>query len=166
MEYRIKDWFAGKMTKVYEIGGPLQEVSYTGRTEWSRTYTYTLNKQEFSTIEKESEKAYLINCEFVNSQGTKTKMIKAWVPKSAVETVDEYMAREGARDQRIAEIGMQAYMEERKSAGLARHEALVAWAKDNGVKGVRVKMKRTTLIEKITEAGLKVPTDADLKVTA
>ncbi len=38
-----------------------------------------------------------------------------------------------------------------------KYLALIAWAKENGVKGVREKMKKSTVITKIKEAGLEVP---------
>lgn len=38
-----------------------------------------------------------------------------------------------------------------------KYLALIAWAKENGVKGVREKMKKSTVISKIKEAGLDVP---------
>lgn len=40
-----------------------------------------------------------------------------------------------------------------------KYLALIAWAKENGVKGVREKMKKSTVITKIKEAGLEVPKD-------
>lgn len=44
-------------------------------------------------------------------------------------------------------------------AGLNRYEQLVKWAKDNGVKGVRNRMKTQNILNLIRDAGLTVPAD-------
>lgn len=46
---------------------------------------------------------------------------------------------------------------QRMEAGLNYNEKLVAFAKENGIKGIRRGMKTQTLMRKITEAGLKIP---------
>jgi hypothetical protein len=46
-----------------------------------------------------------------------------------------------------------------QQAGLSRYEKLVQWAKDNGVKGARARMKTTTLMNLIESAGLTPPTE-------
>lgn len=38
-----------------------------------------------------------------------------------------------------------------------KYLALIAWAKEKGVTGVREKMKKSTVISKIKESGLEVP---------
>ena len=43
--------------------------------------------------------------------------------------------------------------------GLNRYEQLVQWAKDNGVKGVRSRMKTVNVMKLIAEAGLQAPTE-------
>jgi hypothetical protein len=44
-------------------------------------------------------------------------------------------------------------------AGLNRYEQLVQWAKDNGVKGVRSRMKTVNLMKLIAAAGLTAPAE-------
>ena len=44
-------------------------------------------------------------------------------------------------------------------AGLNRYEKLVAWAKEQGVKGVRSRMKTVTLMNLIEAAGLTPPAE-------
>jgi hypothetical protein len=44
-------------------------------------------------------------------------------------------------------------------AGLNRYEQLVQWAKDNGVKGVRSRMKTQNILNAIKDAGLTVPAE-------
>ena len=46
-----------------------------------------------------------------------------------------------------------------QEAGLSRYEKLVAWAKENKVKGVRSRMKTTTLMSLIEAAGLTPPAE-------
>lgn len=100
-------------------------------------------------IKKETEKAYLL--EFNSDYGTITK----WVPKSCTyqgikvdRTPREKTEEEKARDK---EMIRKAF------PGLAYNEYLTNYAKENNVKGVRIGMKTATLIEKIKNAGLEVP---------
>jgi hypothetical protein len=44
-------------------------------------------------------------------------------------------------------------------AGLNRYEQLVQWAKDNGVKGVRSRMKTANIMKLIAAAGLTAPAE-------
>jgi hypothetical protein len=44
-------------------------------------------------------------------------------------------------------------------AGLNRYEQLVLWAKDNGVKGVRSRMKTANIMKLIADAGLTAPAE-------
>jgi hypothetical protein len=46
-----------------------------------------------------------------------------------------------------------------QQAGLNRYEKLVAWAKEQGVKGVRSRMKTVTLMNLIEAAGLTPPAE-------
>ena len=46
-----------------------------------------------------------------------------------------------------------------QEAGLNRYEKLVAWAKENNVKGVRSRMKTVTLMNLIEAAGLTPPAE-------
>ena len=64
-----------------------------------------------------------------------------WVPKSCTMTKEEYEA---------------TLIEEKKrfEEGKVAYEKLVAWAKDQGVKGVRVGLRKETILKKINEAGL------------
>jgi hypothetical protein len=43
--------------------------------------------------------------------------------------------------------------------GLDRYEQLVAWCKENGVKGVRSRMKTVNIMKLIREAGLTAPAE-------
>ena len=44
-------------------------------------------------------------------------------------------------------------------AGLNRYEKLVKWAKDNGVKGVRSRMKTANIMKLISDAGITAPAE-------
>ena len=67
-----------------------------------------------------------------------------WCPKSCI-----------LKDGEVDEEMVRKY--QRMEAGLNYNEKLVAFAKENGIKGIRRGMKTQTLMRKITEAGLKIP---------
>jgi hypothetical protein len=46
-----------------------------------------------------------------------------------------------------------------QQAGLSRYEKLVAWCKENGVKGVRNRMKTVNIMNLIEAAGLQAPAE-------
>ena len=97
-------------------------------------------------VKRETEKAYLMIIEIGYSSSLSRK-VEHWVPKSCVMT-DEEAAEENRKEV------------ERLENGLAYNERLVAFAKENLVKGVRKGMRTVTLIRKIQEAGLTVPARA------
>ena len=87
---------------------------------------------------KESEKAVYFKA--TSDFGTLT----FWCPKSCIYTKEEAMKE----------------MQKKASAlekGLSYNETLLALAKENGIKGVRKGMKTTTLIKKLTSAGIDIP---------
>ena len=67
-----------------------------------------------------------------------------WCPKSCI-----------LKDGEVDEQMIKKY--QRMEAGLNYNEKLVAFAKENGIKGIRRGMKTQTLMRKITEAGLEIP---------
>ena len=99
----------------------------------------------FSTREaevvRETEKAYqvFLACASIDGEWDGDKLI--WVPKSCTMTVEEYRAEQDAEQKRF-EDGCKAY------------DQLIAFAKDNGVKGVRSGMRRSTIEQKMREAGI------------
>lgn len=97
-------------------------------------------------IEKETEKAYYVAMEVIRNDGECESMIRTWVPKSCTQTVEEY---EAERAQAVA----------RFEAGKEKYSKLVEWAKTQGVKGVRVGLKKDTILAKIAEAGLVAPVE-------
>ena len=84
-------------------------------------------------IEKETEKAYLLK--FTSEFG----VIEKWIPKSCIKTEEEIKEEKEQAEERIN-----------------KYEKLVEWAKEHGLK-VRNKMKKTTIITIIKQAGLEVP---------
>ena len=96
-------------------------------------------------ILKETEKAYFCEFDGETADGERDVWKKAWVPKSCTQTLEEYEIEERERNERL-----QKRFEEGKKA----YEELVAWAKKNGVKGVRVGLRKETILKKIEEAGL------------
>jgi hypothetical protein len=109
--------------------------------EWFLVKNYSQNERyaisvAHATIEKESEKAIFVK--FESEFGN----IKSWIPKSCIMTDEEIKA----------EI-------EVKKEIINKYESLIQWSKDNGVKGVRKMMKKSTLLKKIKDAGLEVPAE-------
>lgn len=93
-----------------------------------------------SQIIRVTEKAMLVMLEY-DCHGIAEKHFEIWIPKSVVLTEDEYKAE--------TEVEKDKYL-----SGSESYAELVAWAKANGVKGVRNKMRRETIMAKIKEAGL------------
>ena len=92
-------------------------------------------------IARETEKA--LQLEVVHEIGN----FKFWCPKSCLMTEEDFAIerkREAEREAKMAD-------------GLAYNEALIEFAKANGVAGIRRRMKTSTIIEKIKAAGLEVP---------
>lgn len=92
-------------------------------------------------INKETEKAYQVFIEYTTIDGECDGEKLVWVPKSCTLTVEEYRKEAEAEEKRFED-------------GKAAYEKLVAWAKENGVKGVRVGMRKATILDKIKKAGL------------
>lgn len=92
-------------------------------------------------IVKETEKAYMVCIDYTTVNGEYESCKSVWVPKSCTMTKEEYEA---------------TLIEEKKrfEEGKAAYEKLIAWAKDQGVKGVRVGLRKETILKKINEAGL------------
>lgn len=117
----IKEWFENKMVSELH-GGFLVEINH---------------------IEKETEKAYLLNITWGYTSSCEREISK-WVPKSAIMTKEEH----------LAEIEKEV---QKATKGLEYNQVLLTFAKENGVKGVRKGMKTSTLIEKIEKSNLEVP---------
>ncbi len=98
-------------------------------------------------IMKETEKAYLGYIETVRCDGEYETIHKVWVPKSCTESEEEMLKHAEA-------------MTIKFENGLKYNEMLVKFAKDNGIKGIRVGLRTATLEKKIREAGLEVPARA------
>lgn len=84
-------------------------------------------------IEKETEKAYLLSFEACTLAGDDV-IVKAWCPKSATMSVEEAQNEVAVK--------------------MSRYEQLIAFAKENGIKGVRKGLKAVTILQKIKQAGL------------
>lgn len=97
--------------------------------------------ESINGIVKETEKAVCISMT-IGWASSLIQTINVWCPKSAILTEEEY----------LAECQKQ---EERFQAGAERYNNLVAFAKEHGVKGVRVGMRTETIINKIHQAGLE-----------
>jgi len=102
-----------------------------------------LNYFDFdATIEAETEKAYKVKA--TSDYGAKF----FWVAKSLLDSDSDY----GKKQVEIAEAKCQAF-----ASGADKYAKLIAFAKQNGVAGVREKMKKQNVINKILQAGLQIP---------
>lgn len=96
---------------------------------------------DFGEVVKETEKAYMLNVEWYSVDGEYDGYQNVWVPKKCTMTEEEFEAEEKAEHERF-------------EAGCSRYEKMIEFAKANGVKGVRVGLRRETIEKKIREAGL------------
>lgn len=103
---------------------------------------YLINHIE--NVEKETEKALYVMMMIESADGEHETTFRTWVPKACVQTYEEYEAEIEAEKQRF-EAGKDAY------------NRLVEWAKAQGVKGVRVGLKKDTILAKVAAAGLVAP---------
>lgn len=90
---------------------------------------------------KETEKAVLISFEVSSIDGEWDGVKHIWVPKKCTMTEAEYQAELEADHKRF-EDGCKAY------------DQLIAFAKANGVKGIRSGMRKSTIEQKMREAGV------------
>lgn len=97
---------------------------------------YVLSVSDAPILVSETEKA--VKLMFESDYG-KTYI---WAPKSAL----------------ISDADVQAE-EKRREASFDKYAKLIIWAKAAGVKGVRNRMKKTTVVRKIADAGLQVPAE-------
>lgn len=92
-------------------------------------------------VRKETEKAYMIIVDIETLDGEYDSVQSIWIPKSCVATEEERQAEIEAAHQRF-------------EAGCAKYEKLVAFCKDNGIKGARTGLKTRTLLGMVEAAGL------------
>ena len=97
-------------------------------------------RKEFDIV-KESEKAVLIEICIESRDGEWDGLSNVWVPKSCFESLEEYEKNEQEKEKRFEE-------------GCKKYEQLIAFCKDNGIKGVRNGMRKETILNKILNLGL------------
>ena len=109
---------------------------------------YAISRAERIEVIGETEKAVKI------AWTTKYGTIKSWVPKSVCGLAEKSEAAKKVEE----EIEARAKAaRERLEAAEKHYEAVLAFAKENKVKGVRRGLKLRTLYAKIAEAGLEFP---------
>ena len=110
---------------------------------------YVISIADQVTIKRETKKACYI--EFWNA---KFGSIFSWVPKSVCGLAEKSEAAKKVEEQIEARAKA---ARERLEAAEKHYEAVLAFAKENKVKGVRRGLKLRTLYAKIAEAGLEFP---------
>lgn len=103
---------------------------------------YVASVSDLSII-RETEKAVLI--QFYSDFGKFNK----WVPKSCLMTEEDFREEKARFDKWV-----DAFDE-----GKRRYEELVKFAKENKIKGVRIGLRKQTIINKIKDAGLEAPAE-------
>ena len=108
------------------------------KSEFHNNFNFFTRKLE---VVRETEKAYqgFIECSRIDGEWDGDKLI--WVPKSCTLTEAEYQAEIEADEKRFED-------------GCAAYNKLVEFAKANGVKGVRIGMRKATIEQKMREAGI------------
>ena len=125
-------------------------TEFYGVKEWflrknltsEQMYAYRVGDGAY--ISKETEKAVLIK------NDTDFGTVSFWCPKSCLMTKEDVEKEEERREK----------LNKACESGLAYNEKLVAFAKEHGVKGIRIGLRTQTLIDKIKKAGLEVPARA------
>ena len=74
-----------------------------------------------------------------------------WFPKSAIFTEEEKQER------KLREAKQRERFIEKQAEGLERYNEFVSWAKSTGVKGIKYRMKRQTILRLLTRAGITIP---------
>lgn len=93
-------------------------------------------------IIKETEKAYLLDVEWFTVDGEYDGSTYKWVPKSCTLTMKEHADIEERQEKAFED-------------GCRRYENLINFAKNNNVKGVRIGLRKETILKKIKDAGLE-----------
>lgn len=118
---------------------------------------YAISRAERVEVIGETEKAVKI------AWTTKYGTIKSWVPKSVCGLAEKSEAAKKVEE----EIEARAKAaRERLEAAEKHYEAVLAFAKENKVKGVRRGLKLRTLYAKIAEAGLEFPEEEETEEKA
>lgn len=93
-------------------------------------------------VVKETEKAYMIELDYETIDGEWGGRKKVWVPKSVAQTYEQ------------AQQSAQARVD-RRNAAFAELDRLIQLGRDNGVKGLRRGMKRSTIESMLRQAGIE-----------
>lgn len=126
---RVKTWFETKIKEQLANGG-------------YQPYIISIDPTQ-----KETEKAVLVLVEYGYCSSLETSKT-IWIPKSVVITEEEYEAELKAAEERAKK----KYM-----SGLEYNEVLRKLAKEHGLKNIRQRMCTQTLIQKLKDAGIEIP---------
>ena len=153
--FNNKGWRRGERveTKSAPTVKPFK-VNYEGRAVKSSIFDqkfpggrygrYESVENKIVGIGKETEKAVYAYFETKNTYTGDSGSIGSWMPKSLIYTAFE-----------TEEMNKKAvYKEEHK---FDRYTGILNWCKENGIKGVRMKMKIDTMINKATVQGKPIP---------
>ena len=91
---------------------------------------------------EETAKAYKLEMVATTYDGEFETTKAMWCPKSCTLTEEEY------KEEKQAQV-------DRFQSGCEAYDKLLAFAKDNGIKGVRKGMRKATILAKVEAAGLQ-----------
>lgn len=114
------------------------------RAEWFNfdLPSYAMQPYNVKIIgESDSGKAWKVDIETESLSGEHDLYFTRFMPKSAVVTKSQMEAQRKAERKRYEQ-------------GKQKYSAMVKFAKENGVKGVREGLRKETILEKIKKAGL------------
>lgn len=130
----IKRWFKKKLS---------EDVRYANAFRRGNLENYT--------VEKESEKAYLFNCEFMTDSESFFN-VKIWVPKSCTEIYNDKDEEGGLTF--FAELHRDAEEDEKAmQKGLEKYMRLYNFAIEKGLK-IRKRTKTENILKALSEAGI------------
>lgn len=138
---KVVEYLSQALCNAWAIVKGAAKFEFNGFKSWFRANLtdherFVLSISDAPVLAGETEKA--VKLAFDSDFG-KTYL---WAPKSALLSPADWDAADA-----------------RRYAAFSRYDRLVAWAKENGIKGVRKMMKKTTIIKKVIAAGMTVPAE-------
>lgn len=97
------------------------------------------------TILEKRPKAIKVGFTLETLDGEHDIHLKRWIPKSALESRKAYTKAEAERDKAAAK---------KYNEGKTKYDKLIKFAKENNVKGVRVGLRKDTIIAKLKDKGI------------
>lgn len=128
-DLKVKDWFQNKIELPNYVMHPRHSELHWGGM----------------TILEKRPKAIKVGFTLETLDGERDIHLKRWIPKSALESRKAYQKAEQEREK----ASLKKYNE-----GKTKYDKLIKFAKENNVKGVRVGLRKDTIIAKLKDKGI------------